>query len=80
MGRTEILEKLGEIFRDAFDDDNIKISESTTAADIENWDSFMQINIIMACQSEFGVKFDLKDVMALKSVGNIADVIERKLK
>ena len=80
MNKTEILKILNEIFCDVFDDDSIKISESTTAADIENWDSLAQINIIMACQSDFGVKFDLNDVLALKSVGSIAELIERKLR
>ena len=79
LSMAEILEKLNEIFRDVFDDESIKISESTTAADIENWDSLTQINIILACNTEFDIKFDLKDVITLKNVGNIADLIERKL-
>ena len=80
MNRTEILEKLNEIFRDAFDDISIEISESTSAADIENWDSFMQVNIVLACETAFGVKFDLKDVISLRNVSSLADVIERKLR
>ena len=80
MNRANILAKLSEIFRDAFDDDSIVISESANSADIENWDSFMQINLIMACETEFRVKFDLKDVISLRNVSSMADVIERKLR
>jgi len=79
LNKSEILEKLNEIFRDIFDDDNIQISENTTAADIEDWNSLAQINIIIACQAEFDVKFDLKDVLSLNNIKDITDVIERKL-
>ena len=80
MSRSEIFEKLTEIFRDIFDDDSIKISESTTAADFEYWDSLAQVRIMVTCESEFNVKFDLNDIAAFKNVGDIADFIEKKLK
>lgn len=76
----DIISKLQDIFRDIFDEAELVLTRETTADDIEDWDSLAQINIIVSCESEFGVKFDLNDIAGIKSVGDIADMIERKLK
>jgi len=75
-----ILEKLQKIFREVFDDEALILTRETSANDIEDWDSLMQINIIVACEDEFGLKFDLNDVAKLKDVGGMVDLIEGKLK
>lgn len=75
-----ILEKLQGIFREVFDDDTLVVTRETTAADIEDWDSLAQINIIVACETEFKVKFNLNEVSELKNVGDTIDLIEGKLK
>ena len=56
------------------------MTRETNANDIEEWDSLAQINIIVACESEFGVKFDLADVAKLENVAGMVDLVERKLK
>ena len=76
----ETLNKLQEIFRDIFDNDTITLTRDTSPNEIEEWDSFAQITIIAICESEFGIKFDLNDIMNLKCVGDIADNIEEKQK
>ena len=76
----DVLKSLQVIFRDIFDDETIVLTRETTAADIEDWDSLIQINIILACETEFKVKFDLNDIAALKNVGGMVDLVERKLK
>jgi len=73
------LESLQDIFRNIFDDDNLILTRETTANDIEKWDSLAQVNIIVACSTEFGVKFDLNDIVKLQNVGDIFDTIEGKL-
>ena len=75
MNRTEIFEKLTEIFRDVFDDDSITISETTTAADIEDWDSLTHITLLATVEDEFDVKFSMKAVQGLKNVGELADLV-----
>jgi len=72
------IEKLQGIFRMVFDDENLMLTRATTAADIEDWDSLMQINIIVACASEFDMRFDLSDVARLSDVGGMIDLIETK--
>lgn len=75
MNREEILSKINEIFQDAFDDESLEISESTTANDIEGWDSLMQMNLIEMIEDEFEFQFTMDEVAALKNVGSIVDVV-----
>ena len=75
MNKTEIFAKLTEIFQDVFDDDTITLSDSTTAADIEDWDSLTHIMLLSAVEDSFGIKFDMKAVQGLKDVGAMADLI-----
>ena len=77
MNRTEIFEKLTTVFQDVFDDESIIISETTTATDIEDWDSLTHIMLLSAVEDEFGIKFDMKAVQSLKNVGEMVDLIEK---
>jgi acyl carrier protein len=74
------LSKLQDIFRDFFDDEGLALTNETSSDDIEGWDSLAQVNIIVMCESEFGVKFDFNDIAKLKNVGDIVDTVEGKLK
>ncbi|MBP5156705.1 MAG: acyl carrier protein [Treponema sp.] len=75
MTRDEVYKTLNEVFRDIFDDDSISLSDSTTASDVEGWDSLMHISLINAVQDEFGMKFAMKDVTGMKNVGQMVDLI-----
>jgi len=75
----EIKERLQEIFRDIFDDEELEIREDMSAKDIEDWDSLAQINLIIAIEKEFGVKFNLEEVSKLKNIGEMLIQIESKL-
>ncbi|NLC74405.1 MAG: acyl carrier protein [Clostridiales bacterium] len=79
MTRGEIFNKLTGVFRDVFDDETITIGEETTAADIDGWDSLEPINLIAAAEEEFGVKFSMGEVVTLKNVGQMVDLISKKL-
>jgi acyl carrier protein len=78
MPHEEIMKKIGEIFREVFDDDSLVITEQTSAKDIEDWDSLMNINLIAAMEDTFGIRFALKEVSDMQCVGDAADIIERK--
>lgn len=75
----ELKEKLQEVFRDVFDDDDIVIFEEMTAKDIEDWDSLMHIQLIVAIEKAFQVKFSTKDVKDIKNVGEFMELIQRKM-
>ena len=64
MSREEILEKLNEIFRDIFDDEEIVITEETTPEDVEDWDSLGHIYLTAEIEDEFDIKMDerMKDI------------------
>jgi acyl carrier protein len=78
MNSEKIFETLNTIFRDVFDDEAITVTESTTANDIEDWDSLMQINLILAIEAIFGMKFTIAEVTGMKNVGEMAEIISAR--
>ncbi len=78
MDTNEIFERLNEVFRDVFDDDTITVTEDTTAADVDDWDSLMHITLISAVEDEFDIKFNMKDVVSMKRVGDMVDIIQQE--
>ncbi|WP_104697215.1 MULTISPECIES: acyl carrier protein [unclassified Helicobacter] len=79
MQTNEIKERLQEIFRDIFDDENLEISEATTANDIEEWDSLMHISLVSSIEKEFKIRFALGELQDLKNVGDMIALIEAKV-
>ncbi|MGH2414868.1 MAG: acyl carrier protein [Microcystaceae cyanobacterium] len=79
MSRTEIYEKLTTIFQDVFDDDDISLHDSTSAKDIEDWDSLTHINLVLGVEQKFGIKFRTAEVAQLANVGEFVDLIGLKL-
>lgn len=73
-------ERLQEIFRDIFDDEELIIREDMSANDIEDWDSLAQINLIIAIEKEFKVKFNLEEVSNLKNIGEMLELLSKKIK
>ena len=75
MDRDEVYETLNEVFRDVFDDPSITVDDSTTSDDVDGWDSLEHINLIAAIEQEFGVKFNMGQVVSMKNVGEMVDII-----
>ena len=75
MSREEVFERLNEVFRDVFDDEEITVTDGTTADDIEEWDSLEHINLLAAVEQEFGMKFRIGQIKKKKNVGEMADII-----
>ncbi len=73
------IEQLNPIFRDVFDDSSINVTRNSTADDIEEWDSLTHMNLVMAVELAFKVKFALGELQSLKNVGDMLDLINRKL-
>lgn len=74
MNQREVYTKLEEIFEDVFDE-RISLSESTTADDVEDWDSLTHITLMAAVEQEFGIKFSMKEVSSMKNVGEMVSII-----
>ena len=79
MSREEIMEKVTEIFREVFDDEELVITDATNSDEIEDWDSLEHISLIVSMEKEFNLKFDIKQVNKLENVGEMIDLIKRKL-
>lgn len=78
MTREEVFERLNKVFQDVFDDEDITVNETTTSADIEDWDSLEHINLVAAVEQEFGFKFTMGQVVTMKNVGEMVDIILQK--
>lgn len=79
MNRADIVSRVNSIFCDIFDDDSIVISDEMTAADIDDWDSLEQINLLVAMERAFDIKFSVGEVEGLANVGEMLDLVARKL-
>ena len=79
MELEDIFEGLNEIFRDVFDDEDITVNASTTSEDIEDWDSLEHINLIVAVEKKFGMKFSMGEVTTMKNVGEMAEIIKSRI-
>lgn len=80
MNREAILEKLTAVFRDVFDDEEIVISDTTTADDIEAWDSLEHISLIAAVEKAFKMRFTMREVSGMKNVGEMIDILAERAK
>lgn len=80
MTREEVFAALNEVFQDVFDDETITVTDTTTSEDIEDWDSLEHINLIAAVEQEFGMKFTMGQVVTMKNVGEMADIIMSRIK
>ena len=79
MSREDLYIKLNEVFRDVFDDEEITVNDETTADDIEDWDSLSHIQMIVAIEKTFKLKFNSREVMKWDNVGEMVDTIMKKI-
>lgn len=79
-----VKDRVQNIFRNVFDDESIQIFNEMTANDIETWDSLEHINLIIAVEKNFGIKFATAEISRLKepdqNVGKFIKLIEDKIK
>ncbi|WP_412850296.1 acyl carrier protein [Chryseobacterium sp. PMSZPI] len=79
MTKDEILTKLTGIFQNELDNDEIVLGFETTAEDVEEWDSLSHIQLIVAVEKAFGVRFTSSEIQSWNNVGEMADSIASKL-
>lgn len=80
MDKQLVYKQLNDIFRDVFDDETINVNETTTAEDIEEWDSLEHINLIISVEKYFKIKFTMSEVIGMKNVGVMVDIILDRIK
>jgi len=79
MTEVEVLKIQEEIIRDLFDDDSIEVTLSTNADDVDDWDSLSHIQLISKIETHFKVRFALGELQSLKNVGDMTNLILKKL-
>jgi acyl carrier protein len=75
----ELLDSLNQIFCTVFDDDDIKITLEMTANDIEGWDSLSHVNLIVAIETKFNIRFNQKELLTFKNVGDLLNCTRSKI-
>jgi acyl carrier protein len=75
---TLIDQRLQQIFREAFDNDKLALTESLTPETLPQWDSLGHVKLIMGCEEEFGVKFTIEETVESISVGKLKSVLASK--
>ncbi|HWE85513.1 MAG TPA: acyl carrier protein [Terracidiphilus sp.] len=75
---SDLHTRLTGIFHTVFEDDSIVLRHDLTADDVENWDSLSHINLIVAIEKEFRIRFTTAEVAALKNVGELEALVETK--
>lgn len=75
----DLMSELTQVFQDVFEDDDLVISRSTTAADVAGWDSLQHVTLILQVERRFGFRLSSAEVADLKSVGDLLDIVQRRL-
>jgi acyl carrier protein len=78
IDETRIYSELTEIFNDVFMKDDMQLTPALSAKDVQGWDSFKQIEIMVSVEERFAIKLNTKEIDSLKCVGDLAAVIARK--
>jgi len=72
-------EALNEVFCLVFDDETIQIKPEMTANDIDGWDSLSHVNLIIAVESRFKVRFTRKELLTFRNIGDLHRCVESKI-
>lgn len=78
MSREKTISRIRDVMRDVFDVEDLEITDTTSAADVEEWDSLSHIRLVVAIEREFSVQFSNSEIEDMQNVGDLADFLERK--
>jgi acyl carrier protein len=76
--RTEVERRLTEVFQETFDDPGLRLRDSMTAADVDEWDSLQHIVLVLAVEREFRIRLNPAEVGKLENVGRMIDLLQAK--
>jgi len=79
MNRTQVLQEITQLLNEVLERNDVTLDENTTAKDVDGWDSLNHAIFIGEIQQHFKIKFSLREVIGLKKVGNICDLVIERL-
>lgn len=78
MERNDVLKQIAEILEDVTDNDSVQITEASTADEVDGWDSLSHIQLVVAIEKHFRIKFTASEIQKWKNVGEMIDSIQAK--
>jgi acyl carrier protein len=78
MERKDILAQVQDVFREELEVDDLVLTDETTADDVEEWDSLSHVQLVVALEKSFGIKFTSREILSWDNVGDLIDCIEKK--
>ena len=79
MERNEILKRVEEIFREELEQEDLVLTDDTTADDVDGWDSLSHVQLVAAMEEAFGIEFKSREILSWDNVGDLIDSIEKKV-
>ncbi len=78
MEMESIQDQVQDIFRDILDQESLTLTSATTASDVDGWDSLTHIQLIVAIEKRFKVKFSSKEILSWKNIGELLNSLHTK--
>lgn len=79
MERNDIMKRVEEIFREELELDDLVLTDETTADDVEEWDSLSHVQLVVAMEKAFRIKFSSREILSWDNVGDLVDCIKGKI-
>ena len=79
MERNELLKRVEEIFREELEQEDLVLTDETTADDVDGWDSLSHVQLVAAMEEAFGIEFKSREILSWDNVGDLIDSIEKKV-
>ena len=79
MDRNDIFAQVQDVFREELDLGNLVLTDGTTADDVEEWDSLSHVQLVVALEKHFNIKFTSREILSWDNVGDLIDCIGKKL-
>jgi acyl carrier protein len=79
MDKAEILQQVNAVFIDVLDNDKIVLNNETTASDVDEWDSLNHIQLVVAIEKQFKIRFTSREIQSWKNVGEMVDSVSAKI-
>lgn len=79
MERNDIMTQVQEVFRDELELDDLVLEDETTADDVEEWDSLSHVQLVVALEKSFNIKFTSREILSWDNIGDLVDCISKKI-